>query len=102
MSAKSVLQRVRFNAGTMSNDLLPTKRGRRKTSSPKFGQALTPDQLVATMTSVRASRPHRGDLVSYDHCCGIHGAARERSGIKRGTSAARRRYREEYHPGRAT
>ena len=27
-----------------------------------------------------------------DHCCGIHGAARERKGIKRGTSAARRRH----------
>ncbi len=30
-------------------------------------------------------------LVWYDHCCGIHGAMRERRGIKKGTSAARRR-----------
>ncbi len=28
----------------------------------------------------------------HDYCCGIHGAARERKGIKRGTSAARRRH----------
>ena len=28
----------------------------------------------------------------WDYCCGIHGAARNRKGTKRGTSAARRRY----------
>lgn len=31
-------------------------------------------------------------LKYYDHCRGIHGAARERKGTKRGTSAARRRH----------
>lgn len=34
-------------------------------------------------------------LKTFDHCCGIHGAAKERRGIKRGTSAARRRYEKE-------
>ena len=28
----------------------------------------------------------------WDACCGIHGHARARKGIKRGTSAARRRH----------
>lgn len=31
------------------------------------------------------------DLKSYDQCCGIHGAMRERRGAKKATSAARRR-----------
>lgn len=30
-----------------------------------------------------------------DNCCGIHGAARKRRGIKRGTSAARRRHEKD-------
>lgn len=32
------------------------------------------------------------DLKAYDHTCGIHGAARERRGAKKATSAARRRH----------
>ena len=36
--------------------------------------------------------PSAQELKGYDHCCGIHGAARERKGIKNGTSAARRRH----------
>ena len=31
----------------------------------------------------------------WDHCCGIHGAARERKGIKHGTVTARRRLEKE-------
>jgi len=31
------------------------------------------------------------DAKSYDQCCGIHGAMRERRGAKKATSAARRR-----------
>jgi hypothetical protein len=42
----------------------------------------------ATMTNALMSAK---EMSGYDHCCGIHGAARERKGIKRGTSAARRR-----------
>lgn len=30
-------------------------------------------------------------MMIYDNCCGIHGAARDRRGMKRGKSAARRR-----------
>ena len=35
--------------------------------------------------------PSTQELKGFDHCCGIHGAMRERRGIKHGTSAARRR-----------
>lgn len=41
------------------------------------------------------SLPKTIELNMYDHCCGIHGAARERKGIKKGTNAARRRYEKE-------
>jgi hypothetical protein len=76
MSAKAVMIGVQRNDRTMSNTLLPTKRGagphgrhrRNVGKHPKF------------------------DLVGYDHCCGIHGAARERKGIKHGTVTARRRW----------
>lgn len=30
-----------------------------------------------------------------DNCCGIHGAARKRKGIKSGTSSARRRFEKQ-------
>jgi len=32
------------------------------------------------------------DSKAFDHCCGIHGAMRERRSAKRATSAARRRH----------
>lgn len=35
--------------------------------------------------------PSTESVRHYDWCCGIHGAARHRKGVKRGTSAARRR-----------
>ena len=41
--------------------------------------------------SMANTLPSTHVLKHYDHCCGIHGAARERNGIKNGTSAARRR-----------
>jgi hypothetical protein len=41
--------------------------------------------MVGPLPSTQSVR-HR------DWCCGIHGAARHRKGIKRGTSAARRRF----------
>lgn len=34
---------------------------------------------------------HTRDLKTFDQCCGIHGAMRERRGAKKATSAARRR-----------
>lgn len=36
--------------------------------------------------------PSSESVKRRDKCCGIHGAARERKGIKDGTSSARRRY----------
>lgn len=39
--------------------------------------------------------PSAQERKTYDQCCGIHGAARERKGIKRGTNAARRRYEKD-------
>lgn len=92
------LDDVRRNDSTMANTIDPTKRGRRRSNSAGggvYGQALTSDQRVATVTSVRASRHHEGDLVSWGHCCGIHGAARERAGIKHGRVTARRRLEKE-------
>mgnify|MGYP001564356166 CR=1 FL=1 len=46
--------------------------------------------------TVNASSMHNGlestqSIKHCDWCCGIHGAARFRRGLKRGTSAARRR-----------
>ncbi len=34
-------------------------------------------------------------MKGWDHCCGIHGAARTRRGAKKATSAARRRFDKE-------
>jgi hypothetical protein len=35
------------------------------------------------------------EMKIYDHCCGIHGAARERKGAKHGASTYRRRLDKE-------
>jgi len=35
--------------------------------------------------------PSAEEMKSFDHCCGIHGAARARRGMKKAASAARRR-----------
>lgn len=43
---------------------------------------------AATMSN---SLPSTESERHMDNCCGIHGAARRRKGIKRGTVAARRR-----------
>ena len=42
----------------------------------------------ATMSNTLMSTQ---ELKGWDQCCGIHGAARERKGAKKATSAARRR-----------
>lgn len=42
---------------------------------------------------------HTDDLKGYDHCHGIHGAAKERKGCKKATSAARRRNDKEIIKG---
>jgi len=93
MSAKGAMERVRRNDSTLSNEIPPTKRGRRKSSSASAskwgGDGDAPLQPGAGKRKVEP------DLVSRDHCCGIHGAARERKGRKRGTSAARRRHEKE-------
>ncbi len=44
-----------------------------------------PATMANTLPSTQSMR-------HWDNCCGIHGAARRRKGIKRGTSAARRRF----------
>lgn len=41
--------------------------------------------------SMHNGLPSSESMKRNDYCCGIHGAARERKGIKRGTSSARRR-----------
>jgi hypothetical protein len=43
----------------------------------------------ATMSNTLLSTQ---ELKEYDHCCGIHGAMRERRGAKKATSNARRRH----------
>lgn len=45
--------------------------------------------------SMSGKLPSTQSMRHYDWCCGIHGAARHRKGIKRGTSAARRRVDKE-------
>ncbi len=52
-------------------------------------------QVVKNAASMSNGLPSTQYLKMFDHCCGIHGAARERKGIKRGTSAARRRYEKD-------
>jgi len=103
MSAKSVMTRVKYNDSTMANDILPTKRGTGARQSKSIGagaganqrnQPTTEEQRLAMRSSSRRNHD-TGDLLGYDHNCGIHGAARERRGIKRGTSAARRRWEKE-------
>lgn len=42
--------------------------------------------------SMSGNLPSSQFLKRYDHCCGIHGAARKRKGFKRGKNAARRRF----------
>ena len=91
MSANGVLTDVERNPSSMANTILSTKRGRHASSSAS-GEKWPSGKGNAR--HVRGSkRSHtKATLVMYDHCCGIHGAARERKGIKKGTSAARRRY----------
>lgn len=48
--------------------------------------------VAKNAASMSNSLPSTESMRHRDYCCGIHGAARERKGIKRGTSAARRRY----------
>ena len=74
MSAKPVLDQVRRNDRSMANTILSTKVG----TGRRRGR--------------RWSRRSKADLLAYDHCCGIHGAARERKGMKHGTVCARRRH----------
>jgi hypothetical protein len=95
MSAKGVLDQVRHNDRSMANTLPSTKRGRRNTSRAR--RYLFPEHVDTSPPPQPGSKPHRfePELLRYDHCCGIHGAARERKGIKRGTSAARRRHDKE-------
>ncbi len=94
MSAKNVLDQMRLSDGeSMANTIPPTKRGRRNHAKRNFrvvGESNEP-------YSQPGHKYHRlePDLVSRDHCCGIHGAARERKGIKKGTSSARRRLSKE-------
>lgn len=42
----------------------------------------------STMSNTQLSAK---ELSSYDQCRGIHGAARQRKGVKKGTNSARRR-----------
>ena len=91
MSAKGALEHVQFNDRSMANSILPTKRGRRKNSSASSGKYGGAGDAPHQPGAGRRSH-YEGALVHYDHCCGIHGAMRERRGIKKGTSAARRRH----------
>lgn len=50
------------------------------------------DRIINNSATMSNGLPSTQERKHWDHCCGIHGAARERKGIKRGTSAARRRY----------
>jgi len=95
MSAKAVLDQMRMSDGqSMANTIPPTKRGRknsaRKHSIQGRGEGDAPYQPGAGQ-----QKRQEPELIAYDHCCGIHGAARERKGIKKGTSAARRRLSKE-------
>lgn len=52
-------------------------------------------RVMHNAASMKGDLPSTEVLKGYDHCCGIHGAARKRRGIKKGTSAARRRLERE-------
>ena len=93
MSAKTVMQDVRHNDATMTNSIPPTKRGRRAKRNPQ-GHGYGAGDAMPLPGAGRKGH-YESELVARDHCCGIHGAARERKGIKKGTSAARRRYEKE-------
>jgi hypothetical protein len=49
-------------------------------------------QVKHNDASMSGHLPSTQEMKAYDHCCGIHGAARERKGIKKGTASARRRH----------
>lgn len=91
MSANSVLTDVERNPGSMANTILSTKRGRQASSSASGEKWPSGKGNARHLRGSKRSKT-KATLVMYDHCCGIHGAARERKGIKKGTSAARRRY----------
>lgn len=43
-------------------------------------------------SSMSGDLPSTQYLKMFDHCCGIHGVARERKGYKKGKNSARRRF----------
>lgn len=93
MSAGGVVKDVERNDATMANTILSTKRGRyprSSASSSKWG-----GEGDAPSVPGRKRSKTKGSLVGYDHCCGIHGAARERAGLKHSRVTARRRYEKE-------
>jgi hypothetical protein len=55
----------------------------------------TPTKIKAESGSMSNSLLSAKELAVYDHCCGIHGAARERKGIKHAAVTKRRRLEKE-------
>ena len=97
MSGKGAMEDVKSRdtgngtTSSMANTILSTKRGRNPKSSASGEKWPSGKGNAWHLRGGKRSRT-KATLVMYDHCCGIHGAARERKGIKKGTSAARRRY----------
>ncbi len=49
-------------------------------------------EVAKSPGSMNGELPSTRSRKRYDHCCGIHGAARERKGIKHARTTANRRY----------
>lgn len=52
-------------------------------------------RVLNNPATMKGDLPSTQSMRHRDWCCGIHGAARFRKGIKKGTSAARRRVDKE-------
>lgn len=70
-----------------------SKRERRASRLMKtHGRSAKPNErVIRNDRSMHNGLASSEDTKRYDHCCGIHGAMRERRGAKKATSAARRR-----------